>query len=429
LSYFLIELKKNGLTFKLGIGFGVLYFIFIPVMMMLATGSLLLPIVDFGRTSLQDVVLKDNVDASWILAAYLGCLLLYLFSPGISVKSSGEAESGRESVVSWKAILALYGILNLYILIRSGMLEGGNWYNNRHDFMAEGGAFAVLMVFALNASKILLTLVLYQRWSKSSKPSSLTVLIAFVLADMILSGNRVYAFVAGGMIVLNYFKRFPVTVLKYAAISLPTVFVLGYFGSIYRHMRGPLFEEGFPSVKRFWEVLVYAINHEPPDLYVFLSGISESVNVNVIYGIFNLYDDYLFGSTYLKTLLFPIPRSIWPEKPISITNLAGQFFESVSLVTTTIGEAYMNFSLIGIFLLPLILIFTEYFLKVIFTRVQSSLAAIPFFAGLLLFRMPYSDTILVFLIVYMILIATTVKFTFTVPFMLEKGNKTRSSDP
>ena len=323
----------------------------------------------------------------------------------------------------------MYSILSLYILIRSGMLDGGNWYNNRHDFMAEGGAPAVLMVFALNASKIVLILVLYQRWAKSSKRSSLAVLIAFVLADMILSGNRVYAFVTGGMIVLNYFKRFPVTVLKYAAISLPTVFVLGYFGSIYRHMRGPLFEEGFPGVKRFWEVLVYAINHEPPDLYDFLSGVSESVNVNVIYGIFNLYEDFLYGSTYLKTLLFSIPRSVWPEKPISITNIAGQFFESVSLVTTMIGEMYMNFALAGVLLLPFILIFTEYFLKYIFTPFRGSLGAILFFAGLLLFRMPYSDTILVLLIVYLILRAASVKLTFTVPSALEKAEKTRPSDP
>ena len=414
LSFFLISLKTQGLSFKLGICFGVLYFLFIPIIMMLTTGVLRLPIVDFGRTSLGDVVLRENIKSSWMLILFLAGILIYLFSPELSTRRLRKAAFPETMPGSkWQVPFVLYSVLTLYILLESGILEGGNWYNNRHDFMSEGGSLAVLMVFGLNASRALLIIVLYEKWQKHNEHFFLAALIAFVLIDMLLSGNRVYAFITGSMILLNYFKNYPVTVLKYSAISLPILFGLGYFGSIYRHMRGPLFEQGIPGFDRFREVLVYAINHEPPDLYDFLSGISESVNVNVIYGLFNRFEDFLHGTTYLKTLLFPIPRSVWPDKPLPITNIAGAFFDSVSLVTTFIGEMFMNFGYWGIALLPLFLVLTEFGLKHLFCAYRNYFDIILFFAGLMIFRMPFSDTVLVFVIVHVMLRLSAASWKFT----------------
>ena len=94
---------------------------------------------------------------------------------------------------------------------------------------------------------------------------------------------------------------------------------------------------------------------DPPKPISFILNISESVDVNVIYDLFNKYDEFLYGSTYLKTFLFYIPRSIWSGKPLSITTIAGNYFDSSSLVTTIIGETFMNFSYLGILILPFIL--------------------------------------------------------------------------
>lgn len=414
MSFLMISLKKEGLTFKLGICFGVLYFIFIPVFMMVTTGVLLLPVVDFGITTLSDVVLQENIRSSWILILFLSVILGYLFFPSISGKGLKSTENSRSDYfVKWQIPLAIYAFLTLFIFIRSGMLEGGNWYNNRHDFMNEGGALAVLMVFTLNASKVLFIAVLFNSWRKDNHKLTLAALLVFLLLDMLVSGNRIYAFITGSMILLTYFNKYPVTVLKYSAITAPLLFIAAYFGTIFRHMRGPLFEEGVPGFKRFKEVLIYAVNHEPPDIYDFLSGISESVNVNVIYDLFNRYTDFLYGSTYLKTILFPIPRSIWQSKPISITSITGEYFGSVSLVTTFIGEMFMNFSYFGIALLPLFLILTEYFLKVLFKNFHPYTRILLFIIGLMIFRMPYSDTILVALLIFMILRISAIKWKFT----------------
>jgi hypothetical protein len=63
------------------------------------------------------------------------------------------------------------------------------------------------------------------------------------------------------------------------------------------------------------------------------------------------------GSTFLPLLTLPIPRALWPDKPV----LAG-FISDIStrtrpmlaggMITTYLGEAYANFGLAGIFLVP-----------------------------------------------------------------------------
>lgn len=68
------------------------------------------------------------------------------------------------------------------------------------------------------------------------------------------------------------------------------------------------------------------------------------------------------GSIYLPLLTLPIPRAIWPNKPV----LAG-FITDIStrsrpmsrsgMITTYLGEAYANFGVYGIFLVPPVVAF------------------------------------------------------------------------
>jgi len=186
-------------------------------------------------------------------------------------------------------------------------------------------------------------------------------------------------------------------------LLIPVTFILGYFASIFRHIRGPLFAEGLPT----WNILRASFKRamllEPPNSTSFFLGISESVNVNVMYDLFNKYTDYLYGATFLKPFVFYIPRSIWANKPQSITVLAADFLGGSSLVTTIIGEVYMNFYLLGMIILPFLLWYTD----VILTKALNGYGAISnivmFFFGILIFRMPFSDEFLVFVFLVLIL--------------------------
>ena len=74
----LYTLLKKGATFKVGVSFGVLFFVFIPVWIMILTGTLELSKADFSYTTLTDVVLNNNIHSSLLLLGYLFSILLFV---------------------------------------------------------------------------------------------------------------------------------------------------------------------------------------------------------------------------------------------------------------------------------------------------------------------------------------------------------------
>ena len=281
--------------------------------------------------------------------------------------------------------------------------------------MIRHGSLAVLLLFIINASKILIISSIIYLWTnnKINLKLFLFYILSFTLFDMILSGNRIYFFSTLIIIALLFFKKHPLKILFSLPFLVPIIYYVGYFASVFRHMRGPLFEKGMPTFDVFKATLERAIRLDPPNLTSFFLNISESVNFNVIYNIINNYDKTLYGATYFKSFVYFIPRSIWAQKPESITKITADYFGSSSLVTTVIGEMQMNFSYLGIFLLPFILYFVEHILS--YFKFNSPIFNyILFIFGILFFRMPFSDELLT----YIFLIAMI--YIFNVKFVLKK---------
>lgn len=63
--------------------------------------------------------------------------------------------------------------------------------------------------------------------------------------------------------------------------------------------------------------------------------------------------DYLYGQSYYRLLLVPIPRWIWPDKPLNTQRIMTQWLTpgAVSVQTTPvgiIGDLYVNFGMYGV---------------------------------------------------------------------------------
>ena len=246
--YYLLFTK--GLTFKGGIAFGLLFFIFIPIWVMIFTGKLELSKIDFGSTRLSDVILINNIKSSFLFIGYIAFIIIYLYLPIINVKSIEKIPSPN---LKLRFYLVTYLIATLIIMIGSGILKGGNWYYNRHEFFDSSGAFAVLTAFILNAAKILVITALISKWyNKEMSFYKFIIFIGtFTFWDMIFSGNRIYLFCTAIIILLISIRRYPIKSFVLIPIGVPLIFFAGYFASIFRHLRGPLFSEGFPTAKIF----------------------------------------------------------------------------------------------------------------------------------------------------------------------------------
>lgn len=92
--------------------------------------------------------------------------------------------------------------------------------------------------------------------------------------------------------------------------------------------------------------------------------------------------DYYFGSTYLSTLVALVPRSIWPDKPVSLGAPLGYMVRTgsqdfslegwheinqFSLSPGFAGEAFANFGLFGCIFIPIVI---GKFLRIVYEKVK-----------------------------------------------------------
>lgn len=84
----------------------------------------------------------------------------------------------------------------------------------------------------------------------------------------------------------------------------------------------------------------------------FIGGITVNVNAFEFCTItYPEYYPYLYGSGMLPVLVWPIPRAIWPEKPIPTGGVISPQYtgkDSYSVANTFFGEAFCNFGVIGV---------------------------------------------------------------------------------
>jgi oligosaccharide repeat unit polymerase len=61
-------------------------------------------------------------------------------------------------------------------------------------------------------------------------------------------------------------------------------------------------------------------------------------------------DNYIYGSSFAALLTLPVPRKLWPGKPVQVGGRMGRTFYDVTagMPPGIIGEAYWNFGLLGI---------------------------------------------------------------------------------
>jgi hypothetical protein len=83
----------------------------------------------------------------------------------------------------------------------------------------------------------------------------------------------------------------------------------------------------------------------------------------------DLQGKYYWGSMYVPLLTLPIPRALWPEKPVLagfLTDISSRSrpMATSGMIVTYLGEAYANFGTAGVFLVPpLLALFLAYFCR------------------------------------------------------------------
>jgi len=87
-------------------------------------------------------------------------------------------------------------------------------------------------------------------------------------------------------------------------------------------------------------------------------GLNQVPDFNSAIAMFPKEKNFLYGSTYLAVLVNPIPREFFPNKPVGIGSIVGEVDPisraGTSISITFFGEAYANFGIIGVIIMPFI---------------------------------------------------------------------------
>lgn len=400
---FIVVIKNNVLSFEGGIIFATIFFFGMPSIIYVLSGSIPIDTIDFWQTNLEDIELEHSFYETIYLSLYLTSISLWVL---FSIQKNTKVEhknSNRQPNIVWFSLFLSF-ILGTYMFVYSGMLDGGHWYENRNNFFTQNGILAIFIIYLFIASKLVFISTFYF-WYRSNKLILTWGLIVFGIYDTLLTGNRIYLFIILALLLITNLNKIKIKHIAFFLILLP----FGFLISVYRMVRGRIFEDGIPDFQVIYNLYINILSDDKIGIKSQFLGMFESVNFNVVMMLFRIQpNEALFGETFFKVFTYIIPRSIWPNKPESITTIAADRLapqaDHLSLITTLFGELHFNFWLLGPFLLWPILSFAKFMImRILPVQYEHIKAPLAFLFGILYLRMAFSDILMVFINVVFIL--------------------------
>jgi hypothetical protein len=396
------RVARRTLDFWVGFIAGTIYFIYIPLGLVIVLGRLQAP-EDFSATSIPDVFLERNAPQVMVLLGMVAMVLACVsFFPR---KFPANVVSKNPGGVALKWYFIEYVAISLLVFFLAGLGDdGAHWYRSKEDFLLNYGLFGVLLVYAIVALRIAVLVFSVRQYflGELSFSRLIGLLVVTCALDLYLTSNRIFTLlVLVTVFIVMVMERRYGWLLAFLAFTP----VLAYFMNIFRWIRSFMHSSGAGGIGEVAAGIAIGVDFATKqssgvDVVDIVSGITESVNLNVAIGIVTRFGgsiDYLYGETFLKAFVFWVPRSIWPSKPDSIATVVGNLFapgDSAALVATLYGELFANFGMFSFFLIVPMLILAEKLCAILF-RDDMVRMLVSFVLGFMVVRLPLSDMLLV----------------------------------
>jgi len=381
-----------------GLFLGAFYFLFVPALLFLFTGTLSIPLL--ARIDMAD----QDANLAILIAYLLGLGAIFLISGIVKSRMRPRPEQKKQLVLSaeWMiyvvSILA-YFALSIFILRASGVTSGGHWYLAKADYLEAAGTLGVISLYSIWGLRLLIVSFTFELLSRKtiSYTFALVVTTAVCLYELLYVGNRIVVLMFGMAGLMYIFVQHGRRAL---VLTLLAILPLALGLAVYQDVRYMLFSA---TPLRMLEAIFNILGGRHSAFSdVFTSSflkVFEHADFVVMLNVFGMAGstlELLNGSTLLKTIVWFIPRSLWPGKPESITVVVGQLFlpgSRVSLVPLVFGEFHLNFGILGILFFPFFLFLVLSLIKAVTRRIPLH-NYLNFLAGFLLFRLPISDILI-----------------------------------
>ncbi len=419
-----VYIRRRQFSMTMGVNLGIIHMVLIPFTVFAFAGELagdpggLIPSVswDVQRGSVTKILGMIGMYGLWDLVSQ--CFPQH--PPTLS--------DGKPSV--WDALPSLrpmqlmigFVVLAIMLFIITGVASGGHWADAKAEFLLGWGTPAVLILNIFAAVRLAM-LISFAAMYMHDRITLKRFLILFGLCcalDLYTTGNRIFTLqvliVIAGMLVVRE-RWFQFGMLALAALPFGILMTMFPLIRVYMHSVGTSW--GLSSATAaLSEGYMEAKDYYGPSLGIpeFLMGVSEGINVNVLIVVveeFHQMVGMLMGMGILRGFFFWIPRSIWPNKPQTLSVLIGQYLmgggsRGVSMGATIFGEFWANFGFLGFAAMPVVLYAINFALSKIIRDTTMRVIAV-FVFGYTVVRMPISDFTVLFLFVVVFLNMTRLR--------------------
>lgn len=355
---------------------GCFYFIYIPFLIIVLAGGYDIP--EFhgatGSWASLDVTDKDSIYACLIIVLLILSLLL---TAHIIFFKYPKQTLANNHEINYRILTKIYLIALALVVIVWAIkiyLAGGifsylfsYWYTRGSEGLENYSSLWLIIERLFEGVYIafcaIVALIIYDSIEKNTYRYWLLIsAILTLLIGVIMSGNRIHLILIGlyAFPAIFLYRR---KLLIPIGVLAPLVIVLGSYWANIR---------GFTNKAEGINIYTNRIIDGDVDFLTPILEIFEGANILALIEIIKSAGykfDIVLGETYSKAVTWLIPRSIWPEKPLSATQAVADIIEpdtsGWSVSFTQFGEIYYNFGIASLILLPLftilLLAFSNYF--------------------------------------------------------------------
>jgi oligosaccharide repeat unit polymerase len=249
--------------------------------------------------------------------------------------------------MEWMLLIRLVGGLNEFI--------SSHWYQRSENLVAEFGDRYVFVSHWMQASDIIFVsaAALYASLSlRFGRPRKkvICLTVVFLVLQMVMTGNRIYIaiYLLAFFVSCLLFKKNKA--LLWMLASAPALLLIFSAWAMVRHDLTAIPDS----------VAAFSDAQEGSSATASLLDASEGMDVVLLLHIvldYGVSEDFLYGSSYLKTITSWIPRSLYPTKTKNFSVLLARKYlpnQETSINATVLGELYANFGAFTLLFFPLL---------------------------------------------------------------------------
>lgn len=353
-----INIRRFG--FSEGVLIGLIYFLAIPMFIILWNGKLEADgIFANPYFPFDDLNTTLNIFIGWFVVIFA---TIFLRAMG---RRDSDYYNSFISVYYFKLMLVLYFVFSVYSTLSSGIgSEGSHWHTSTAAAFEGSSSYIFIKNFS-GAYRVMLFGGLLGLFITKKLDLKKVLLLGagIALFDLMTTFNRILLvfYVILMLLVIGRYRKWMYLVI----ISLFPI--VAFLSNAWPNFRSTAFVNGLSwnSISDAWQVSLNSINDSGLHISDMMNGLFESSNIVVYNFIVNKFGEefpFYYGYTFLlRPLTTFIPSTIWVDKPRVFGTYLGEIINSypgLALNSTLFGEVYANFYLFWpIFLFAFIVFF------------------------------------------------------------------------